>query len=334
MSVPTVPTIYATAGTVLTIDPVAKAVVASLSGFTSPFNLDAFPSGAQVWVTQNTPTDHVDAIDASTNTNLGAITATNFNSIDVCFSPDSSVGYVLTLVATAWTVQSIDTATQLQIGTISGTGASGGTSHICISPDGSTLYVSLPGAGTVAVIDSASMTLITTISGSAGDPLFAGGVKCNHAGTFLYAAASKNTPPNLGAYVLIVDMSTNTISGQIDLHTLGNSTRQLAISLDDSFAYVTSNPPSGGAPTLLVKLDLTTSTVVGVTSGASFSNLEGLVITPDMTTVFVCDNANNAIDYCDTASNSFTGAVTGTTAGPIGICITNPTSTAQIVMVI
>lgn len=337
MPVPTVPTIYAVAGTVLTIDPVTKSITHTLSGFGSPFSIEPFPDSVQVWVSQNSASQHVIAVDTASNTSLGAITSTDFNSLDLCFSPDSSTGYILSVSGTTWTVQSIDTTTLLQTATLSGSGGSTGrlSSRITISPDGTTLYVSVnTGTTCVVVIDAATLTVITSIPNLTGGFGLATGLQCNHAGTILYASTTKSSP-NAGAYVYIIDMATNTITGTIDCRTgfTNGIAYQIAISTDDSFGYVITSGPSNTEPNLL-KLDLSTNTVIGAVTGHTFTDLAGLVLTPDMTTVFVCDNGASKIHYCDTASNSFTGSVTGTTTSPIGICITNPPPAFQIVMVI
>lgn len=335
------PTLYASnnGSNVYVIDPVAKTITKTITGFTASSKVEAFPNALQVWECEPvTASVHVNEIDAVANTLVGPIASTALHSVDTAFSPDSSIGYVLSRPnSTTWEVQSIDTTTQLQIATVTGSTAQA-PFFLLISPDGSTLYALLSGPGTggggIAVIDTASMTLTTTTT----TPTIAGnGINAfaiNTAGTIIYCTTTLTSGSSTGTHVIFFSTSSNSFTGtSISLASVSSVLNQIAVSPDDTFGYVCGSAVGSGVVTKLFKLDLVGNTVIGAATGLTAVLLEGLVITADNLTVFVCDRTGNLIDYLDCTTNAFTGSITCTT--PFYICLTtNPAPTFQIVMVI
>jgi len=81
----------------------------------------------------------------------------------VVFSPDGSTAYV-----TAETgIYEISTATNKVVRVIPEAGATNGPQGIAVSPNGATLYVTNPGAGTVVALDAASGKVSASASGLA-----------------------------------------------------------------------------------------------------------------------------------------------------------------------
>ena len=81
----------------------------------------------------------------------------------VVFSHDGSTAYVTTETG----IYEISTATSRVVRVIPEAGATNGPQGIALSPNGATLYVTNPDAGTVAAIDAASGQVVASASGLA-----------------------------------------------------------------------------------------------------------------------------------------------------------------------
>src|SRR3984885_1872248 len=82
----------------------------------------------------------------------------------VVFSHDGSTAYVTTETG----IYEISTATSRVVRVIPEAGATNGPQGIALSPNGATLYVTNPDAGTVAAIDAASGQVVASASGLGG----------------------------------------------------------------------------------------------------------------------------------------------------------------------
>ena len=112
----------------------------------------------------------------------------------VAFSPDGRLAYVSNILS--WTVSVIDTATLTVVATIGGVGA--GANTVCVSPDGSRVYVGSHWNG-VSVIDTSTNTVIANLPlNSPNGPVVA--MALTPDGTKLYVTDrhhSSQTPNNV-----------------------------------------------------------------------------------------------------------------------------------------
>lgn len=133
-----------------------------------PQDVAVSPTGKVVYATVTSGdtgpggSDVVAAIDTATN-KVTADIKVGPAPRQVVFSPDGSTAYV-----TAETgIYEISTATNKVVRVIPEAGATNGPQGIAVSPNGATLYVTNPGAGTVVAIDAASGKVIASASGLA-----------------------------------------------------------------------------------------------------------------------------------------------------------------------
>lgn len=133
-----------------------------------PQDVAVSPTGKVVYATVTSGdtgpggSDVVAAIDTATN-KVTADIKVGPAPRQVVFSPDGSTAYV-----TAETgIYEISTATNKVVRVIPEAGATNGPQGIAVSPNGATLYVTNPGAGTVVAMDAASGKVIASASGLA-----------------------------------------------------------------------------------------------------------------------------------------------------------------------
>ncbi|WP_151447487.1 beta-propeller fold lactonase family protein [Lacisediminimonas profundi] len=132
----------------------------------------ATPDGTRVYVPNCHQLNYnlnntVAVIDTSTNIVTAVITVPGLCPGHVVISPDSARAYVTTCTGSCdggaqGLLSTIDTATNTVIASL---GVGNGVNGVALSPDGSRAYVANSGDNTVSVVDTASNSVINTITG-------------------------------------------------------------------------------------------------------------------------------------------------------------------------
>ena len=190
--------------------------------------------------------DFVFRIDAANGTLLDEIDA-GVNLWDLVFSPDGETLYATDRSSSADHVIVIDTATFTVTNRISVGDDPWG---IAISPDGSTIVTANEDDGTASIIDTGTMSVVETITlGGTVDPR---DVDINSDGTRAYIPSGDEDSSDV---VYVIDLTTNTLAGSIDLGSLNNP-NVVSITPDtfslDPVASFTSNSPVGN-PSIAVE---------------------------------------------------------------------------------
>ena len=166
--------------------------------------------------------------------------------------PHPSLDYLYVACHESTTVEKIDVFTGERLAVINVVGR---PRDIAITPDGSTVYVSLINNDSIedlAVIDTASDTLITTIS----VPNDAKAVDVSPDGSRLYVSSTKSSSISSDGVISIVDTSANVIIDTVETGTY--EAFDLAVSPDGSRVYI-ANEEDG-----LSYLDTSDNSLVGV----------------------------------------------------------------------
>ena len=159
-------------------------------------------------------------------------------------------------------------------------------SGLAFSPDGSTLYVSDSTNVNVAVIDTATDTLVQTIDLPGGIPA---ALAVSPDGGSLIVTNTANFNANC---ISVIDTSTNTVSKVI---YVGNGAGGVAFNPNPGlpYAYVTNSNDS----TVSV-IDTQTMTVIGTfATGAGGDDTLGIAVSPDGLNVYLANYDGGGDDY-------------------------------------
>lgn len=127
-----------------------------------------------------------------------------------------------------------------------------------MSADGRRLYVSMPAAGKVAVVDTATWKVTTNIAVGAHSPR----LRLQRDGKYLWVTQDAGGPEAQEGGVSVIDTATNRVAAQI---TTGAGDHDLALSNDDRTAFVTN-----GRDGTLTLIDTARLTKIGeVKTGAA-----------------------------------------------------------------
>ncbi|HET6841591.1 MAG TPA: hypothetical protein VFK06_07875 [Candidatus Angelobacter sp.] len=248
----------------------------------------------------NSGTNSVSVINTATNTVTTTIPVGSFP-VGVVFSPDRTRAYVAN--SGGGTVSVINTGSNAVVATV--TLANGASPFkLAITPDGKSLYVSDFGNAAVSVINTANNTVSAVIPiNSLGSDVV---VLPN--GTKAYVA-------DIFGNVSIINTSTNTIVGTINLPVSGPATIFLSVTPDGGHIYA----GSGGGSTVEV-IDTTTN---AVTTIAGVPGAGDVLVTPGGDTVYVTDiAANNKVSVIDAANNSVQADLVTVGSGPQFMAVT------------
>ena len=196
-------------GSVAVIDTVAGSVLTTIHNV-APYLADVTvsPRGDIVLLTDHF--NNVVRVLSTANNSIVASIPVGSAPDQVAFSPDGRLAYVSNILS--WTVSVIDTATLTVVATIGGVGA--GANTVCVSPDGSRVYVGSHWNG-VSVIDTNSNTVIANLPlNSPNGPVVA--MALTPDGTKLYVTDrhhSSQTPNN----VWVVNTATNSVEARISV---------------------------------------------------------------------------------------------------------------------
>ena len=172
-------------------------------------------------------------------------------------------------------------------------------------------YITNIASSTVSVIDTATNTVTTTISGFSSP----WGVAVTPNGLKVYVT-------NLGSNnVSVIDTATNTVTGSPI--TVGSEPISGAVTPDSSTVYV-SNFSSNNVSVIDTATNTVTATITVGTSPV------GVVFTPDGSTAYVANSGSNNVSVIDTATNTVTTTISGLGVTPTGAAITPDGSTVYV----
>ena len=191
------------------------------------------------------------------------------------------------------TTHAIDTTILIGAGGINGTG-------ICVSPDGTRVYIAEQTANAVGVINTADNSIIATIPVGRNPQ----GLRVSADGSRVYVAnATSNN-------VSVINTNTNQVIATIPISLYPHD---VAISPDGTRLYVTKY----GSASVSVINTSTYAEIASVTVGNTPSNL---IISPDGKWVYVINEGDAFISVISTATNLVTTTIP-TNNGPAYICI-------------
>ncbi|MEU8778414.1 cytochrome D1 domain-containing protein [Streptomyces sp. NPDC048606] len=277
--------------------------------FSGPLQVAATRNGKKVYVTER-DSGAVSAIDALTNTVVAEIPTGNGTPESVAVSPDDRRAYVTVEGnGAANRVVAIDTATDAVVGTLE-TGVDTLPNGLAVSPDGKRVYVAYRGAGVVAVIDSATMTPVTTVDVGPSAPRK---VAISPSGARVYV-----TENNSGE-VSVIDTATNTVVVPIPV---GQGLDGVKVSRDGRRVYVADRNNSR-----VTVIDAATNSVV--TSIPTTFDPAEMTVSPTGARLYVSHpNGVHGMSVIDLATNSVSATVDG--PGLIGIDLGSVPGTSKV----
>lgn len=178
------------------------------------------------------------------------------------------------------------------------------------SPARATPFAYMPSGGALAVVDTATNTLVTTVP-LAGPK---SSVAVNSIGTLVYVG------PNVAGGVTIVDATTNTVAGTL-LFPAG-SVQGVALNPAGTRLYALVFP-GGASPNQVVVVDTATNaTLATVTVGQS--GAPSLAVNPTGTKVYVPNQIAGTVSVIDAASNTVVATIPASRARTVAF---NPAGT-------
>ena len=235
-------------GSVAVIDTVAGSVLTTVHT-TAPYIADitVSPLGDIVLLTDHF--NNVVQVLSTANNSIVASISVGSAPDQLAFSPDGRLAYVSNILSA--TVSVIDTATLSVVATIGGVGA--GANTVCVSPDGSRVYVGSHWNG-VSVIDTSSNTVIANLPlNSPNGPVVA--MALTPDGTKLYVTDrhhSSQTPNN----VWVVNTATNSVETRITVDA-GFDGGGLVVSSDGAILYA-----SAATDNTVLAIDTATNQII------------------------------------------------------------------------
>jgi len=183
-----------------------------------------------------------------------------------------------------------------------------------ITPDGTTLYVSVSGSNEVAVFNLVAETLITMIPASSP-----AGMAITPDGAFVYVV---NQNPGGLDTITKIDVATNTVATVIPTGSTNGNSQDIAITPDGLHAYIVKENDN-----LVIPIDLTTD-VVGAPILVEFAPV-AIAITPNGETAYVVNSISNSVTPITIATN-MPGPSIPVGADPLGIAITSDGTTVYV----
>lgn len=300
-------------GTVSVIDTATNAVVGMpITVGVEPRGITFAPNGTRAYVA-NGDSDTVSVIDAATRA-VTATIAVGGEPRGIAASPDGARVYVANVEDNPFgvdTVSRINTATNTVEPAITVGNEPRG---LAISPDSSRVYVTNFDDGTVSVIDTATDTVVDTVTVGAGfaEPR---GIAVNPAGTRVFTANSGE------GTVSVIDTANNMVVGTpIDV---GDEPRGIAFTRDGARAFVTDQAGPDGVVNVI---DIAASTVDTITT-VSGARPDGIAMTNDGARAYTANTDTNDVSAIATATNAVIGGPIAVGANPRAIAI-RPTAAA------
>lgn len=183
-----------------------NAVLATTTVFGGLTAVAANPNGGFVY-TANFSFNSVVVVDTGSHT-VSATVAGFSGPFSMAITPNGALLYVGNFLGPVSGVQVMNTSSHVVSAAISGTGTDG-ISALVVLPNGQTVYATSQNNNAVVVIDTATNTVVTRISGFDA-PV---GIASTPDGKHVYVTNSGVSPNE----VLVIDTATNTISDSISL---------------------------------------------------------------------------------------------------------------------
>lgn len=176
--------------------------------------------------------------------------------------------------------------------TVTATIAVGGTPRVvAVSPDGGQVWSTDYSSDQVSVIDTATDTVIDTITGIDGP----WGIVFDPDGTRAFVAEVDGT-----LRIAVIDVATRTITGSI---ALASYPTMIAITPDGSTLYASTE--TTGSITII---DLATLTVTGTVTGVS-GNVYGMAVSSDGTRLYAARYNGDNLAVINTATEAVIGSI-------------------------
>lgn len=247
------------------IDTATNTVTATVTVGSRPQGVAISPDATRVYV-GSTDTNFVTVIDATTNTVLTTINVGGGTNT-LAVTPDGTRVYA---AGGSSSVKVINAVTNTLAGFVFGPGVINVPIGVALLPNGSKAYVTNNVTEKVAVINTATNTMITSIDG-ANRPVVA-----HPDGTRVYAGL--DTSPR---QIIVIDTATDTVSTTIPL--VGEPWG-LAVHPDGSRLYVAS-----GANSVIID---TATNLITATTDLSGGNYYGITVHPDGDRVYMAESNN------------------------------------------
>ena len=199
------------------INTATNTVVGTIPVGSSPRGVAVTPDGKYAYVVNSGATGNVSVIDTVTNTVVRTIpTGADTTLSGIAITPDGKHAYIVAIMGT---ISVIDTVTNTVVGTIPGRESRGLLFGVAVTPDGKYAYVTNTfdtGSiynGTVLVIDTATNTVVGTISVGEGHVLM---VAITPDGKYAYVVSHGGHDPGWETgsgpgNVSVIDTATNTV---------------------------------------------------------------------------------------------------------------------------
>jgi YVTN family beta-propeller protein len=283
-------TAYVTAFDNNTVTPIDLTTTPNRAGTVIPSVTNAYgiaiaPDGKSAYVVNTN--GFVTVIDVSTNTVRTTISGMG-HPLWIAITPDGKTAYVDNDLPSPGNVYVLDLTTNaLKTGITNPITVANAPQMIAITPDGKSVYVANQGSSSVTVIDVASNTVKTTISGAGIGPQ---GIAITPDGKTAYVTDHGTDT------VTVIDVGSNTVrSGAglpINLTLAGNNPYGIAITPDGKTAFVACE--GGAVNGTVTVLDLTANPPVLKTGFTNpilgFNSPTAVAITPDGTTAYVTNS--------------------------------------------
>ncbi len=293
-------------GTVSVADPASGAIIATIPVGSNPQGVATSPGGGLVYIANN-GSNSISVINAASNTVTATIPVQSGPSA-VAFSQDGSTAYVSN--TGSGSVSVINTATNIVTATISSVTWPGSQEGMCVSPDGTKLYVTGNDAATgglpvIVTVDLTANTLSGSVvigNGEGGDSPVA--MCMTPDGSYLYVVN------HAAGTVTVVSTASNTVVTNIPIQI---KPWGICISPDGSHVYAT-NGMNGYYNYGTVSVIATSTNTVTATIEIA-QNPWGICTSPDGSQVYVACTSDNSVEVIDAATNTVINNITGF-AGP------------------
>ncbi len=223
--------------------------------------------------------------DTATNTQTATVTGTG--SRVVVLSPDGKFLYSTNFDG----ISKIDLATNTIVGSVvTGQLVIG----IALTSDGATAYTADNGTGTVSVVDTATMTVTTTL------PIAPQAATTTPDGSAIWVSSNIFVPP-FPAVMYVIDPTTNTFTN-FPLGHGSSAPSSIAFTPNGAFAYL-----ANFSANLVSVIDTATQTEVAtITAG---NRPFYVAVTPDGAFAYVANLLSNNVSIIDTATNTVAATV-------------------------
>lgn len=171
---------------------------------------------------------------------------------------------------------------------------------VAASPDGNRVYITNNLSNSVSIINTATNAVIAALPTATGPK------------DIIVSPDNSKSYFIVGAYLYVIDASTNTITNN---YHLGNDYNGLAISPDGTKIYASCNITSS---TFSIKIFSTISNSVTNTIAVTDKPYE-LRVSPDGSKVYIANTDYNTIQVMDTLSNSIINTIT-VGSHPVNMC--------------